>query len=250
MPVSAWMIEQLALQPGQRVLELAAGPGDTGFLSAELVKPAGTLLSSDASAAMLAVARERALALGVENVEFAQLDLEWIDLPTATVDAVLCRWGLMLVADPSAALREARRVIRPGGRIALAVWDLPERNPWATVAMRTLVELGHVAAPAPGAPGMFALAAPGHLGELVESAGFVEVVVEQITVVRTFASVEAYIEETRDLSRPFAEAVEKLSEKDWAEVVNAIGVLLKPFADADGSSLTVPGSSLLAAASA
>src|SRR5206468_183360 len=92
MPVSVWMIEHLGLQPGQRVLELAAGPGDTGFLAAELIAPGGALISSDASSAMLDVARARAEALGIANAEFKQLELEWIDLPTASVDAVLCRW--------------------------------------------------------------------------------------------------------------------------------------------------------------
>src|SRR5262249_44817908 len=133
MPVSVWLIDQLALQPGQRVLELAAGPGDTGFMAAELVSPGGTLLSTDAAGPMLDLARERARALGVPNAEFKEVDLQWIDIDTASVDAALCRWGLMFAADPGAALQEIRRVLRPGGRVALAVWADPERNPWATI---------------------------------------------------------------------------------------------------------------------
>ena len=83
MPVSLWLIEHLALQPGQRLLELAAGPGDTGFLAAELITPGGTLISSDGADAMLELARNRAEKLGIHNVEFKSLQLEWIDLPTA-----------------------------------------------------------------------------------------------------------------------------------------------------------------------
>jgi 16S rRNA C967 or C1407 C5-methylase (RsmB/RsmF family) len=79
MPVSAWMVEHLDLQPGERVLELAAGPGDTGFLAAELVKPGGMLICSDGSEKMLAIARDRARQQGIDNVEFKQLQLEWID---------------------------------------------------------------------------------------------------------------------------------------------------------------------------
>ena len=93
MPVSIAMVDALALHPGQRVLELAAGPGDTGFLAAELIEPGGTLISSDGAEAMLEVARARAAQLGVRNVEFKQLELEWIDLETASVDAVLCPLG-------------------------------------------------------------------------------------------------------------------------------------------------------------
>src|SRR5690349_12084116 len=137
MPVSMAMIRHLELQPGQRVLELAAGPGDTGLIAAELIKPAGTLISSDASEAMIEVARKRAEEMGISNVEFRRLELEWIDLPTANVDAILCRWGLMLVVDPEAAAREMRRVLRPGGAAAVAVWDESSVNPWATIPFGT-----------------------------------------------------------------------------------------------------------------
>lgn len=149
-PVSAWMIDALGLQPGQRVLELAAGLGETGMLAAELVAPAGGVIVSDQAEAMLAGARARAEELGLDNVEFRALSAEWIDLPLASVDAVLCRWGYMLLADPAAALTETRRVLRPGGRLALAVWDALEHNPWAGLPMQELLE--HGAAPAPGAP--------------------------------------------------------------------------------------------------
>ena len=129
MPVSVAMIDGLGLQPGQRVLELAAGPGDTGFMAAELIRPGGTLLCSDGAEAMLDVARGRAAQAGIDNVEFAQLELEWIDLPAASVDAVLCRWGIMLIVDPEAAAHEIRRVLRSGGRAAFAVWDSPAAQP-------------------------------------------------------------------------------------------------------------------------
>ncbi|HSC03079.1 MAG TPA: methyltransferase domain-containing protein, partial [Solirubrobacteraceae bacterium] len=203
MPVSSWMIEQAGLQPGQRVLELAAGPGDTGFLAAELIRPGGMLLSTDGTENMLEVARARANELGIGNVEFRRIELEWIDLDTASVDAVLCKWGLMFSLDPETALREARRVLRPGGRIALAAWDEPEANAWATIPTQALVELGHTEPPDPDAPGMFILSAPGRLQDLLESAGFVDVVVDSVPTHRSFASVEHYLAETREISSFF-----------------------------------------------
>src|SRR5207249_2511361 len=133
MPVSRWMLDALAPQPGQQLLELAAGTGDVGLLAAELVAPGGSVIESDFAGEMLAAARERARSLGIANVEFRELSLEWIDMPTASVDGVLCRWGLMFAPDPEAALREARRVLRPGGRLAIAVWDVPAANPWAAL---------------------------------------------------------------------------------------------------------------------
>ena len=249
MPVSAWMLEQLALQPGQQVLELAAGTGDTGFLAAELIQPGGTLVSSDASEAMLAVARERARAQGIENVEFRRLELEWIDLATASVDALVCRWGVMLSVDPGAALRECRRVLRPGGRLALAVWDEPARNPWATLPTRALVELGLASPPDPSAPGMFALADPERLYELLGDAGFVEVVVASIELTRTAASVRDYILEILDLSVAFADVWEGCPADQRAQVASRIATLTAPFA-VRGGALRLPGSTLVVAASA
>ncbi len=249
MRVSVWMVEQLDLQPGQRVLDLACGPGDTGFLAAELVRPGGSLLATDGANAMLGVARGRARDLGVTNVEFKRIELEWIDLPTASVDAILCRWGLMLAEDPGSALQEARRVLRPGGKIALAVWDVPDSNPWATIPTRALVELGHVEPPDPSAPGIFALADPDRLRDLLEDAGFVEPVVEPVALKRDETGVDAFLEETLDLSRPFTEVRERLSRQQWAEVSAKVAALAGPFTADDGT-LRLPASSLAASASA
>ncbi|HET9094823.1 MAG TPA: methyltransferase domain-containing protein [Solirubrobacteraceae bacterium] len=245
-PVSEWMISHAKPQPGETVLELAAGPGDTGFMAAGLTQPGGTLICSDATAGMLDIARERAAEQGITNVEFKQLQLEWIDLPTASVDVVLCRWGVMLIIDPATALRECRRVLRPGGRIALAVWDRPQENPWAAIIQRTLVALGHVEPPTPG-PGMFALADPTKLAGLLEDAGFLDIEIEAVPILRSYASLTDWLGETRDLSRQFAPVWDSLEDQGRRRLRDALAAAAGEYTHTDGA-LALPGSSLAALA--
>jgi SAM-dependent methyltransferase len=249
MPVSMAMVDALALQPGQTVLELAAGPGDTGFLAAELVQPGGMLICSDGAEAMLEVARERAQATGANNVEFRQLELEWIDLDTASVDGVLCRWGIMLIVDPEAAAQEIRRVLRPGKRAAFAVWAAPERNPWATIPTAVMIRRGHAEPPDRDGPGMFALAAPGALEELLGGAGFTDVVVRPTELVRQYAEAAAFLAETADMSPLFGAAYTELPVEEREAIADDLIAALAPFTDGDGT-VTLPGTSLVAVATA
>jgi SAM-dependent methyltransferase len=249
MPVSQWMAEALRPQPGHRVLELAAGAGDTGFLVAELIAPGGTLICSDASEGMLEAARGRAEEVGAHDVEFRALNAESIALPTASVDGVLCRWGYILLADPSAALGETRRVLRPGGRLALAAWDAAARNPWASVASEELQRLLGTPPPEPGQPGMFGFAPPGRIETLLDEAGFTEVEVEVLDLTFTYADEDAWWEDRVALSVPFADALAGLDAERRDRLREAIDARLAEYRDGSGR-LVVPGRALVAAATA
>jgi SAM-dependent methyltransferase len=248
-PVSHWMIEALRLQPGERVLELAAGLGEPGMLAAELVAPMGGVIISDQSEAMLEGARQRALSLGLSNVEFQVLGAEWIDLPVASVDAVLCRWGYMLMADPVAALAESRRVLRPGGRLALAVWDAIVHNPWALLPAQELRERGLLPEPQEGQPGPFALGDRGVVAELLAQAGFAEIEVQSMELWRRHPSFEDLWETTLDLSRVFHDAVFARPEPEIEQIKSALAERFARYTDAEGA-VAVPGRTLLARASA
>ncbi len=258
-PVSQWMVQAADPQPGERVLELAAGVGETGLLAAELVAPMGTTIISDQAEAMLDGARERAAELGVANVEFKVLNAEWIDLPLAAIDIILCRWGFMLMADPGAALGECRRVLRPGGRLALAIWDTIQANPWALLPSVELNERGLGPAPpvpaGPAQPGTAVQPGPFALGDaeivrgMVEDAGFTEIAVEGVELLQRHASFEALWESQLDISRNFHDAVLSRPEAEIEEIRTSLQRRFEPFTLPSGE-LEIPGRTLVALAGA
>jgi SAM-dependent methyltransferase len=250
MPVTAWMVDAVAPQPGHEILELAAGPGDVGFLAAELIIPGGTLITSDVSPEMLTAAQERAKELGINNVRFLQVDAESIDLPAASIDGVLCRWGYMLLADPEAALRETRRVVRPGGRVALAAWTKREENLWLSAAMRELAERGLFEIAGPDEPGPFAWAPEGRIAETLDVAGFDDIVIDTVEFAMRYpGGVDQWWETTHDTSTGFSECVDALDEATRAEVRAAIAARFGRHVGPDGA-LTLPARTWVAVASA
>jgi SAM-dependent methyltransferase len=222
-PVAVWLVEHVEPQPGYRILELAAGVGDTGLLAAELVQPGGSVLITDAAEAMVEAARRRGEDLGLKNVEYR--------LPAASVDAVLCRWGFMLMADPGAALRETRRVLRPGGRVALAAWTDYDRNAWFSVVGRALGE----DPPVPGRPGPFGFSDPGHVEGLLEEAGFDEIHVEALDFPMAFAGRDEYFEHQSAMSTRLREALKAMTPAEHAKARDAIDAGLEPYVRAGGS---------------
>ena len=198
------------------------------------------MLCTDFSPGMLETARRNGERNGLSNVEYRVLDAERMDLDDGSVDGVLCRWGYMLMADPAAALRATRRVLRDGGALAFAVWQAPDRNPWVAIPGRTLVERGHVPPPEPGTPGMFAMAEADRIVELVTGAGFGEPRIEELSFEWRYGTDDLWDTITR-LAGRMASAIKELPEEEQQETRAAIEDAMAQYREDD--ELVVPAAS-------
>lgn len=234
------LVDALDPQPGQTILELACGPGDTGFTAAARLGDTGKLVSTDFAPGMVAAARRRSAELGLTNVEHRVVDAQEIDLPAASVDGVLCRWGYMLMPDPARALAETWRVLRPGGRLAFSVWAEARDNPWASAVGKAAVELGLTEPPEPDTPGPFRLGDAERVRALVETAGFEQAHVEDVPVTWRYPTFDAYWEISRDLSFFLWTTLLTLHPDDAARLRERAEEALRPYAGDDGV-LLIPG---------
>jgi len=247
-PLTDWMLERLAAQPGQTLLELGAGTGETGLLAARLVDPGGRVILTDRSTAMLEAAERRARELGLSNVELRALDMEAIDLPEAAVDGVLCRLALMLVPDTAAALAGIRRVLRPGGRLIATVWDAVERNPWAPALWEVIERMTDLPPARPGGPGMFSLGDAGGIEALLADAGFREIAVERIAIEWRYDDFESYWRTQSSLNGSLSQLLPTLPQEERDLLADAVRKAVERFRGPEG--YRAPGSALGISASA
>jgi SAM-dependent methyltransferase len=216
--ISEWLVDRLDPGPGQTILELAAGTGETGFLVAARLGAGGRLISSDRSPNMVEAARRAGDELGLTNVEYRVLDAERIDLDDGSVDGVLSRFGYVLKGDPPPALREVRRVLRDGGRFAFSVWAERERNPWMTVPAAVMVDLGHMEPRRPDRGDPFAVRSAEHTRKLLADAGFAESEVDELPMQYRFADADELWAFASELRGPIALAIERLGDAEQAAV--------------------------------
>lgn len=216
--VSEWLVSRLDPQPGQVVLDLAAGTGETGFLAAPALGAEGRLITSDREPGMLDAARRAAAELGVTNVEFRVLDMDAIDLPDASADGVLNRFGYILRGDPPPALGEVRRVLRPGGRLAFSVWAARDRNPWMTVPADVMVERGHLEPMSDAQLRLSARRNPDSIRALLASAGFGVPEIEEMEVPYRFTDADELWLFVSELRGPIALAIAELPPEERAAI--------------------------------
>lgn len=176
--VTEVMLDRARIGLGDRVLDIAAGAGEPALSAAARVGPDGYVLATDIAANMLAYAEREAAQRGFANLATQVMDGEHLTLADGTFDAVLSRVGLIYFPDRRRALAEMWRVLKPGGRISVAVYSTPERNGFFSIPIGIIRRAAQLPPPAPGQPGPFSLGEPGVLGGVLREAGFADVMVQ------------------------------------------------------------------------
>jgi len=174
-PVTLALIEDAGIATGQSVLDVAGGPGEPSLTIAERVGPAGSVMCTDAVAEMVEAAEREAHRRGITNVSFRHCMADALPFGDDSFDVVISRLGVMFFPDPSAALREMSRVTKPGGAVALAVWDESEHNPFLHVVTEVMSRYVETPPADPDAPVAFRFAEPGKLASILKEAGAIDV---------------------------------------------------------------------------
>jgi SAM-dependent methyltransferase len=245
--ISRRLVELAGVQPGSRVLDVAAGYGEPALTAARKAGPQGRVVATDISAEMLAFGRERAAAAGLSNVEFVDSDASSLDFPPATFDAAVSRWGIIFEPDAEAAAGRIRSFLKPGARIAISSWGKPDQVPFLSIPMRTTMERLDVPPPPPGTPGPLSRPTPAAIGGLLEGGGFSEVAVEQDQVTYEFDSPQRFTAYIRAIAAPIRAMIEQHAGKAQQEAWDAI---TQAAAEAGGGSEPLSFSNVVLLASA
>jgi SAM-dependent methyltransferase len=165
---------------------------------------------------MVAATARRAKAMGLTNVEAREMDAEALDFPANRFDAVTFTTGIMFCGDPVKAVAEIRRVLKPGGRYAIVVWDEPAKSPYIALLNRAAGLVFNAPSPPPDSPGAFRFAQPGALDRLVRAGGFTDVQVESLPMIFDCGSVENYLRIALDLRSGLKTKLNALTAEDRA----------------------------------
>ncbi len=225
--VSERLVELAGVEPGDRVLDVAAGYGEPTLTAAMAAGPEGEVVATDISAEMLAFGRERAGAAGLGNIEFVESDAASLEFSEGSFDAALSRWGIIFEPDAETAAAHVRGFLEPGARMAISSWGQPDRVPFMAIPMRTAMERLQVPSPAPGTPGALSRPTPEALGGLLDVAGFSDVDVEEAQVTFEWQSPEEFTTYIREVSSSIKAIIDPhppdVQEETWAAITDAIG---------------------------
>jgi SAM-dependent methyltransferase len=232
--VSDRLVELAGVKPGDRVLDIATGNGEPAVTAARRVGSSGRVVATDQSPGMLAIGRERAGGIGVNNIDFIESDAETLSVSQRDFDAVVCRWGLMFMPDLNAALRNIRERMKPGARFATAVWSTPDKVPMITLAADTVRKLANLPPPPPNAMDPLRLADTSILKNALEQSGFKNVAIERRQVVWEMPSALAFTQFRQDIAAPFRAVLDRQTPEMRQRILDAVTDAARGIAGPDG----------------
>lgn len=230
---TALMLEAANIQPGARVLDVAAGAGDQTLDIARRVGPAGQVLATDLSARILEFAEQNAQREGFLNIETAVANAQELDLHRPPFDAAVCRLGLMFCDDPNAALRAVHQSLKPQARFAALVFSGAAHNPCIAIMMQTALKHAGLPAAKPDTPGgLLSLGGPGVIEQLFVQAGFGDVQTVRLPAPMRLPSVQRYVDFVRSSGSPIIDILHRLApaarDAAWADMARQLSRFSTP----------------------
>ena len=210
-PMGDEIIRLLNPQKTDVILDVASGTGEPGLTIAAKLS-GGKVILTDLADHMLEIARENATSRGIYNIETVTCDVCDLPFPDNTFDAISCRFGFMFFPDMQLAANEMVRVLKPGGKIATSVWNIPEKNFWVTAIMGTINKNMELPPPPPGSPGMFRCAKDGFISEIFSQAGLKNISQTEIFGKLNCKTIDAYWGMQTEVGAPIVAALGKASD--------------------------------------
>ena len=221
--VSRRLIELAEIKEGSKVLDIATGIGEPSITAAHQVGKSGHILAIDISPQMLSIANKRAISLGIQDVmEFREGDIETIDLPMSTFDAVLSRFGLMFLPDLGAGLSNIYKSLKEGGRFAAAVLGSSDKVPFISLPLNIVLKETNSPPPPPNTPGPFSLSDENLLKDSFIKSGFEDVTTEKRDMIIDFESAEAFTNFVCETAAPIQAILSNQSQERRNEILKVI----------------------------
>ena len=220
--VTEWLCRVADLRGGQKVLDVAGGSGQPSITAARLVKPGGSIVSTDLSEEMLRVARRKANMADIDNIEFKTMDAEKLEFEDSSFDGVICRWGLMFCPEPEKAVREAYRVLKPNRPFATTTWSTAAQNPYFEVTTRLASQALGEPMPGPDAPTPLRLNDTGRLKSMLQDAGFRSIEIETRPLTLEFNSLDDFWRITTEFTPMLRKAMQTLDDAGKAKLREAL----------------------------